>query len=115
MKAPLFLLLGICLLLPFCATVADYQVRVELTGDSGIQFTGYYATTLGGTDSVSGTIPVDYTVLLRRSGDAISAYFQKVNQPGTMTGRMLVDGDTVQEKTVTNPSDALHMHWEPSQ
>ncbi|MEO0080761.1 MAG: hypothetical protein ABIL25_00505 [candidate division WOR-3 bacterium] len=113
MKKLLFVLSGACVLILSCTVLMDYQVQLELVGDAGIQFTGYYATTLAGVDSVSGTIPVYYTVSVKRSGDAITAYFQKVNQPGTMIGRMIVDGDTVQEKTASNPSDALHMYWCP--
>ena len=96
-----------------CTAFEDHQVRIEVTGDSGIVFSGCHATAFRGLDSVTGTIPAHWVVPVKRVGDAVSAYFQKVNQPGTMTGRMIVDGDTVQEKTVTNPSDALHMHWEP--
>ncbi len=106
-------LIGLMFLLPACNVLGNYEVIIELTGDAGIEFNGWYVTTFGGLDSVEGTIPASWTVSLRRNKiDNISAYFQKIDQPGTMTGRLIVDGDTVQEKTVTNPSDALHLHWE---
>jgi len=103
-----------CVLLGLsCTVLEDYQVRVELTGDAGIEFSGWYTTALGVVDTVSGTIPDHWTVPVKRTGDMVTAFFSKENQPGTMIGRMIVDGDTIQEKTAPDPTDALSMHWEP--
>lgn len=117
MKTALTAVLGFLFLSPACDLAGDYEVVIEVAGDSGIVFTGWFVTAYPEPDttSASGTIPASWSATVRRGcGDRISAYFQKVAQPGRMTGRLVVDGDTVQEKTATSATDAVSLHWEPS-
>ncbi len=109
--------IGTCLLLGLfalaCEPAADYQVIVEVAGDAGLAFSGYCSTTYG-VDSVSGTVPDSWTVPVGRDcGDALLVCLRKSNQPGTMIVRLIVEGDTVREDSLTAPSGELNLSWQP--
>jgi hypothetical protein len=109
-------LLGLAGLLLLACNQPDYVVTVELTGSQPIQFTGWYKVESAGSDStaVSGTTPKSWSFTVKRKGgDAVTAFFAKTNQPGTMTGRITADSTPVEEKSAANPTDSLRLHWAP--
>ncbi len=119
MKKALFLTCFLALMLPFfaCENLEDYQVTIEIAGDPGIAFTGWYITAYTGPDSTTanGTTPVTWTVAVKRNaGDGISGGFLIDSlATGTMIGRLIADGDTVDADTTAANKPAFHLAWIP--
>ena len=117
MRMAIVCLLWLMILLPSCTKPGDYQVTIELAGDAGIEFTGWYITAYTGPDTTAanGTTPASWVVTVRRdAGDAISAWFLQDSLPaGTMVGRLIVEGDTVEADTTGPAKPAFHLFWDP--
>ena len=74
---------------------------IQVTGTSGVQFSGSYMVTdsSGGSNSqsVDGTVPQSYTA----TGTIISVVFQNQGDSGTLTVKILKDSTVVKQSTTT--------------
>jgi hypothetical protein len=92
----------------------DYRVAVEVTGSTGTQFTGWYSTTRRGADTVAAAVPAQWTVPVRSADDAISVRFCKDATSGTLTVRLIADGELKREQSTALPGGVVDLYWCPS-
>jgi hypothetical protein len=74
---------------------------IQVTGTSGVQFSGSYMVTDSGgsstSQSVDGTVPQTYTV----TGTIVSVVFQNQGDSGTLSVQILKDSTVVKQATTT--------------
>jgi len=95
MKKLILLIAILSLLLCACVGPGDSDFIIEVSGTSGLQFSGsYMSVTSGGQStsrSVDGIVPAQYSI----SGYIVSCAFQKKSEGGTLKVRILKDGKVV--------------------
>lgn len=78
---------------------SPYKVEIQVRGTSGLEFSGSYGDT-GGQKSVDGTVPETYTIE-DPEGNIVSCTFQKQQTSGTLTVKLVKDGEEKKSKSTT--------------
>ena len=99
-KLFLLALVGI-VLLEGCVGLVNSDFTIQVTGTSGLKFSGNHMTTTtsGGStgESVEGTVPATFKV----SGNIVSCVFQKQSEDGRLKVSIIKGGQVVSESETT--------------
>lgn len=94
-------LIGIFALVILCSCAMEQTFNIQVTGTSGLKFTGSLClTTPDGkvtTKSIEGAIPANYTL----KGSVVSVVFQKQTEKGTLQAAILKNGNIVNSSETT--------------
>jgi hypothetical protein len=95
------------------------SVTVRVSGSTGLRYSGNYGTADGGGRSVEGQLDGgydDYQVPVKNGTfdfDMVTAFFQKIDQEGTLQVEILVDGQVVKAQQTSAQYGVVDVSYSP--